>query len=266
MKKRLFVVMIAVLPGAFGTVFAGRPLAVNDTEPVENGMWQIEASGDYWKDSSQKHADIPFTLDYGLLPDVDLTIGFGGQYNREKTDGATCCEHGCSDLYVYPRWKFLDQSDFLPSQAVSFTVKFPTASCNRGLGSGGNDYNLTWIASEKIGKDWQVDANIGYSWIGAHADADVDGRNLILYGVALEYQLSESVQWVGEAFAQREMGSDGETTAQYDSGFRWSACENLTFDIAAGSKICGEAPDFYATAGLTWVFGLEKKESLPPTK
>jgi hypothetical protein len=37
--------------------------------------------------------------------------------------------------------------------------------------------------------------------------------------------------------------------------------DGLTLDIAGGSKISGDAPDFTATAGLTWAFGLTGKEN-----
>ena len=239
------------------TAKAGRPLNVNDTEPVEHGKWQIEAAGAYEHDSECDHFDYPLTLAYGVVRDLDIGIGFGGQFEeRTEADGTTCREHGLGDLTVYPRWKFLEQSRFLPSQAASFTVKFPTADHDKGLGSGKTDYDLTWIASEKIGENFQFDANLGYSWIGEPDDEDAS--DIVHYGLAFEYQLFEPVQWVGEVFADRETTGDAETTVQYDSGFRWAARDGLTFDVAAGSKIQGDAPDFTATAGLTWVFGPEK--------
>lgn len=241
-----------------GVAMAGRPLNVNDTEPVEAGQWQIEAGGDYRHDPGCDHFDYPFTLANGIVSGVDLGIGFGGQFEeRSETDGTTCREKGIGDLTVYPRWKFLDQSGCLPSQAVSFTVKFPTANHDKGLGSGAIDYDLTWIAFEKMGLKSQLDANVGYSWIGKPKDEEV--ADMFHYGLALEYQCFEPVQWVGEVFAQQETTSGAETTAQYSTGFRWAACDGLTFDAAAGSRISGEAPDFVGTVGLTWVFGPEKK-------
>ena len=146
---------------------AGRPLNVNDIEPVETGKWQVEAGGAYRHDSGCDHFDCPLTLAYGVLPGLDLGVGLGGQFEeRAETHGKTCSETGVGDLTICPRWKYLEQSSFLPGQAVSFTVKIPTADHYKGLGSGATDFDLTWIASEKIGEKLQIDANAGYSWIG----------------------------------------------------------------------------------------------------
>ena len=49
--------------------------------------------------------------------------------------------------------------------------------------------------------------------------------------------------------------------AQFSTGFRWTPVESLTVDLAAGSKVTDDAPDFTATAGLTWTFGLENNDS-----
>jgi Putative MetA-pathway of phenol degradation len=243
----------------FATVsMAGRPLNVNDIEPVAAGKWQIEAGGAYRHDSGCDHFDYPVTLAYGVVKDLDLGVGFGGQFEeRTEAGGTKCSADGLGDLTVYPRWKFLDQSRFLPGQAVSFSVKFPTADHNEELGSGATDYDLTWIASEKVTEKFQIDLNVGYSWIGRPQDEE--SANIFHYGLALEYQLFESVQWVGEVFAQREMTTGAETTIQCNTGFRYAACDGLTFDMAVGSGIRGEVPDFTAMAGLTWVFGPEKK-------
>ncbi|MCX6995521.1 MAG: transporter [Kiritimatiellaeota bacterium] len=245
---------------AANLALAGRPLNVNDTEPVKTGQWQIEAGGAYRHYSRCDHFDYPLTLAYGVVPGVDLGVGLGGQFEeRTESHGTTCRESGLGDLTIYPRWKFLEQSRFLPDQAVSFTVKFPTADHDKDLGSGATDYDLTWIASEKIGEKFQIDANIGYSWIGRPKDEEA--ADIFHYGLALEYQLFDPVQWVGEVFVQRETTGGAETTVQYNTGFRWAARDGLTFDVAAGARISGEAPVFTGMVGLTWVFGFKNNES-----
>ena len=261
MKRRAVEPIVMVMSGLslFATVsMAGRPLNMNDIEPVEAGKWQVETGGAYRHDSGCDHFDYPVTLAYGVVKDFDFGVGFGGQF-EERTEpvGTKCSADGLGDLIVYPRWKFLDQSRLLPGQAVSFTVKFPTADHDEELGSGATDYDLTWIASEKIGERFQIDVNVGYSWIGKPQDEDA--ANLCHYGVALEYQLFEPVQWVGEVFAQRGMTTGAETTIQCNTGFRYAVCDGLSFDMAVGSGISGDVPDFTGMAGLTWVFGPDKK-------
>jgi len=45
---------------------------------------------------------------------------------------------------------------------------------------------------------------------------------------------------------------------QCNTGCRWQAADGLTLDLAVGTKISGEAPDFTATAGLTWALGFTR--------
>ncbi len=243
------------LLSATSVVMGGRPLNVNDTEPVATGMWQVEASVGYRHDIKCSHGEYPLTLAYGVCPGLDLGVGLGGQFEeRTESYGTTCHEAGFGDITLYPRWKFFDQSRFLPSQAASFTVKLPTADDDRSLGSGATDYDLTWIASRKVGENFQIDANVGYSWIGKAQDEEA--ADIFHYGLAVEYQVLEHLQWVGEVFAQQEMTCGAETMVQFNTGVRWAARDGLTFDIAAGSRLSGEAPDFSCTLGLTWVFGV----------
>ncbi|MFZ4397590.1 MAG: transporter [Kiritimatiellia bacterium] len=240
---------------------AGRPLAIDDADPVDPGQFEFEAGAAYEHDSECKHWDFPFGLTYGLVRSVEVGIGFGGQL-EERTDhdensGTEQCvrEHGVGDLNIGAKWQFMEACPLGVRHALVPSVKLPTADDNTGLGSGKTDYDLTWIASRSIGEKAGAHINLGYSWVGG-PDEDV-----LHYGLALDYQIVESVQWVGEVFAERELADGADTVAQYNTGFRWNPVESLTLDIAGGSKISGDAPDFTGTVGLTWAFGFKDNES-----
>jgi len=90
------------------------------------------------------------------------------------------------------------------------------------------------------------------------ADPVAPGQFEFEAGAAYEH---DSDQWVGEVFAGRELAGGADTVAQYNTGFRWNPVENLTLDIAGGSRISGDAPDFTGTVGLTWAFGFKNNQS-----
>lgn len=243
--------------GAAVPLWAGRPLVVNDTEPVAVGDVQIEISTGYHKDSGRRHFEYPVTVASGLFSGVDLGAGFGGQFEqRTETAGGGDHDSGLCDLVVYPRWKILEESARYPSQALCATVKFPTADRDQDLGSGAVDYDLTWIASKRLTKKVQVDANMGYSLIGRHEDEVEPVFDIIHYGAALSYQVTAGWQGVSEVFAQRDTADGADTTVQYNAGVRRQVSAAVMADAAMGAVIAGEAPNFMVTVGLTWVFGV----------
>ena len=117
-------------------------------------------------------------------------------------------------------------------------IKIPTASHNKGLGSGRPDYDLTWVASKKIGDKVQLDINFGYTLVG-HAKDDPED-DLLHGGVALEYQLSETWQCVSEIFGARDLRGDGELAVLGDTGLRWLMVDGLTADFALGTGLRGQ--------------------------
>ena len=98
--------------------------------------------------------------------------------------------------------------------------------------------------------------NAGYTFIGEPSGEDFG--DIVHYGVALDYQVADALQWVGEVFAEKALENGGGTAVQYNTGFRYGFSDALTIDVAAGSRICGDGtPDFAATFGLTWTFGFD---------
>lgn len=227
---------------------AGRPLVVDDADPVDFHQFEFEAGVAYEYDSGSKFWEFPFGLTYGLFPAVEAGVGFGGLCDEAQS------EIGIGDLSVGAKWQVAKSCPLGARHAVVPSVKFPTADDEKDLGSGETDYSFTWIASRSIGERTGVHLNLGYSWIGGEDD------NMLHYGVALDYRILDAIQWVGEGFACKELAHGAETDVMCNTGLRWNPLESLTLDIAAGAKIAGDAPDFIATAGLTWAFGFNNNQ------
>lgn len=248
-------VFLLLLPAS---AFAGRPLNIDDAEPVEEKKFQIEAAVGYRENDESDHFDFPLALTYGVAPRLEIGAGLGGIFEeRAETEVGKRRETGLGDLTFAAKWKFFDESGLLPAQSLVPTVKLPTADKEKGLGSGKTDFDLTWIASKTVGEKTGVHVNLGYSWIGGFDD-------FLHYGLALDYRLCPKIQWVGEIFLQNTLDGGEETVVQFNSGFRWDAAEGFTWDLASGSKLHGDAPDFTITAGFTWLFGFDDKKNKKP--
>lgn len=235
--------------------WAGRPLVIDNADPVGKGQFELELGVAYESDAACDHAEVPLGLSYGLIDNLQVDFSLGGQL--EERDEATGRDRECGlgDLELSGKWKFYDETELLPAQAFVVAVKIPTADDSSGLGSGETDYDVSWIASKTVNEKTSVHLNAGYAWIGEPSGEDVG--DVVHYGIALDYQLTEAVQWVGEVFAEKELQAGTQTLVQCNTGFRWNPSDNLTLDIAAGAGLCGDVPDITATTGLTWAFELK---------
>ena len=235
------------------SVLATLPLNTDEADTQEPGTLQIEAGATYETDSACHHYDLPLALTYGVMPRVDVAVGLGEQFEtRPKNDGTTEKVDGIDDLNVAMKWMFLEESAYVPRQTIAPSVTLPTADDQQDLGSGKTDYDLTWKASKSIGEKIGVHMNVGYTWIGDSPDKDMG--DVVHYGVAADYQILESLQWICEVFGEEEL-KEHESTWQYNTGLRWTVRGDLKLVAAAGSTISGNAPHFTATAGVIWVLG-----------
>lgn len=233
---------------------AGRPLAIDDADPAGPGDFEFEAGAGYVKEDDVKGLDVPLALTCGAAPDVEVSLGWGGQFEeRAERLAATGTERrtreeGVGDLGLGAKWQFLPAGPLGTRHALAPSMKFPTA--HKGLGSGETDYDLTWIVSRALGEKAGAHVNLGYTWIGGPDDDVLHG------GVAVTYQVAESFQLAGEIFAERATSGGAKTVGQIHLGLRYDATDTLVWDLGAGSRIGDDGPDFTATAGLTWTFKL----------
>lgn len=252
MKKLIALVFVWMVADAF----AGRPLTVDDADPVAKAEAEVEAGIAYQGVPDCRHWDYPVGVTVGLASDMEAGIGFGGQFEQRKDvlgepgSGGDHSTHGMGDLMMGAKWQFIRECPLGARHALAPSVKFPTADEDNGLGSGEMDYDLTWIASRALGEKAGLHLNAGYSWIGGPDEDVLHG------GLAVDIQLAAPLQWVGEAYFEKERDPGAERSAMVNTGLRWALGAAVTLDAAAGTKLCGdEAPDFIGSAGLTWLIG-----------
>jgi hypothetical protein len=249
-RYRLYLMLILTCSAC--TVRAGRPLVIDDADPADQGMFEFETGISYDKDGDTEHWHVPVVLTYGVLANLEVGIESGGRIAKEGSSQ----EEDFSDLFIGAKWRFLQEKKWIPRMAIAPVVKIPTSSEEAGTSDGKIDSDLSLIASKQLGESVGMHVLAGYGWT---APLEKEDENDVLhYGLALDWQFLETVQWVGEIFAERELESDTNTAVLYNSGFRWSPIENLTIDFAAGSRLSDDGPDLIATAGLTWAIGSGK--------
>jgi len=252
MHRRLVPALLLCLTLA-APAWAGRPLMIDDAGPVDQGHFEIEAAAAYSKDSDTHHVDVPLGVTYGLLPRLEIGVGFGGQWEHRFDDaGHRESETDFCDVSLAAKGQFLDQDKFFLDQSLAFAAKLPVADCDNDMGSGEVDYDLTWIASRQITERWTADVNAGFTWLGNNDDEDFG--NILHYGVATGYQLTPTLQPVTEIACETPVEDHDTTAIGANAGLRFQPLEWLTLDAAVGTRVAGDWPDLTTTVGFTIAF------------
>jgi hypothetical protein len=194
----------------------------------------------------------------GIFSRAEVNLGFGGMvHQNQESSGHLTSTAGLGDLSLGTKLKFLDTETAWASQTLLASVKFPTADADRDHGTGGTDYDLTWVISKPLGDVFGAHLNVGYTWLGHEYASSL--RDQLHYGVAGDARLSRRVQLVMEVFASTPNWEPEDTFVLANFGVRWQVLPSLVLDAAAGAGFREPAPDFTVTAGLTWLFGLKKR-------
>lgn len=238
--------LTGMILAASGTVLAGRPLANDDADPADPGVVEVETGVSYEKDGGSEHWHVPVAVTYGLLPSIEIGIEAGGRLAKEGGHS----EEDFTDVIVAAKWQFLKEQAWLPRMALAPAILIPVTSTDRKV-----DGDLNWIASKTFGEKLGAHINIGYGWIGQPENEEAD--DVLHYGFALDFLLTDTLQWVGEVYAERECKGGSSTTTLANTGLRWNPSDALTVDCAAATKLSHEGPDLMTTIGLTWAFGGE---------
>ncbi len=227
------------------TTHGGRPLNVDDADPTDTGYAEAEGGVAYAYDSGSASWELPFGWGLGILPGLEAGIGISGLHEGGN--------EGVSDTGIGAKWQFLSSCPLGGRHALATSISIPTGDEDDGFGSGKSDANLSYIASFSINDSIGIHLTSGYTWTGNKSG------DIILYGCAADWWCTKCLQWVGEIFAEDERESDTSTSVLYNTGFRYSVNDGLTLDIAGGSRINGDVPDYFATMGLTWSYSMNGK-------
>lgn len=160
------------LAGAGAAIAADVPIEVNPNRPTfatpaqttQFGVAELEIGIQHtrYRDESGLFST-PFLLKFGVLSNVEIRVGGNG--GLRQTDPTAPAASGFGDLTLGGQWRYLRHGPLGFDQAVQVTVKVPTASDAKGLGSGEPDGTLMWILSRDLGR-FHADINGLETWLG----------------------------------------------------------------------------------------------------
>jgi hypothetical protein len=238
------VVVFTLLAGA-SPVCAGPPFRTDDPEPVDYRHWEFYAAAQYQNDKGSLSGTAPhFELNYGAAPNMQLHLIIPDAYNRPK-GGPTLFGPGDAEIGV--KYRFIQESEYVPMIATFPLLELPTGSKARGLGTGRAQLYLPlWL--QKSWGPWTSYGGGGY-WI----NPGTGNKNYWYAGWLLQRNIFKWLALGAEVFHTTPPTRDGQHETGYNLGAMVNIAETHHFLISAGTDIHGSANSFFYAAYLaTW--------------
>lgn len=192
-------------------VYAGPPFETDDPEPLpdHHGEAYLFASGSRAADGTTLDAAPAVELNCSFLPNTFVHLVVPLAYADPEGDGSA---YGMGDVELGFKWRFVEQTSWLPDVATFPFVELPSGSRRRGLGNGDPQaYLPIWL--QKDWGPWTVYGGGGY-WINPGAG----NRDWWFSGVLVQRQMTERLSLGGELYHETADTVEGRNSVGFNLG------------------------------------------------
>lgn len=250
-SKLVLIATIVLVPNLFHAQgFCGRPLVIDDAQPVAPGQVETEAGLSFARPATggRDHGIPSLAVAYGLARDWEVGLGLQrASVDRKKEEPIV----GWNDLHVTAKYNWLVENESRPAVSFSLDIKIPTANRRKGLSTGKVDENFVLLLTKEFAKVG-FDLNLGYLHI--NSPPRLRHKNRVLSGIAARWTLDDKWTAVGEMLAVSRETKGENNRAEFQTGFCYQANPQLTLDAAAGRSLRSGGIEIKSTIGLTWTF------------
>jgi hypothetical protein len=229
-----------------GTAHAGPPFVTDDPEPVDFRHWEIILATQQLHDVDGWTGTLPhMEINYGILPEVQFHVLVANIYNKAPGD---ITHFGYADTELGVKYRFLQETKYLPQIAIYPTVELPTGNRNEDLGNGKAQVYLPIWFGKKFG-DWTTNFGGGY-WI----NPGPDNHDNWFAGWELQRKLTESFTLGGEIQFRTPDSTEKHTATALNAGGIWDISDTYHILFSAGHTVQGPG-EFQGYLGLQITFG-----------
>lgn len=195
-----------------------RPTVSNPASVTQYGVLELEYGWDrFWPDVGVQQTSAAGLLKFGLLCDLELrwnTTSFLSQHDPTGTYTTF------GDNWLGTEIRLHRQTKRLPTLAVSYSAKIPSASTEADLGSGEIDHSFTLGISESV-LHFNFDFNFTHFLIGKRPSGFDQNQQLAL---AFAHPVWRGLQFDGEFYGNTTLNA---TTPGYASSL-WALTYTIT--------------------------------------
>jgi hypothetical protein len=230
---------------------AGPPFVTDDPETVEYQHWEVYLAAQYKHDRDEDSSTLPhLEVNYGLIPNVQIHLIAPLVY--VKPEGETS-QYGYGDTELGVKFRFIQETDYIPQVGIFPMVEFPTGNSADGLGNGKAQYFLPiWL--QKSWGAWTTYGGGGY-WI----NPGEGNKDWWQFGWLIQRSINSTLTLGTELYYKTASTEDGESAKGYTVGAVINITENHHILLSAGQDIDG--PTYLsAYIGYQFTFGPQKKD------
>lgn len=253
LRKRVFSLLVGlVLLSIPFPADAIRPFLTTETAvPIEHGKSLLLGGFKYERfASNDREYTLQGELRYGLITNLDFEVEVPLLIG-DFPDGH---ETGLGDLRLKTKVRFLKGREANPlSLAGMLDIKFPSASRDKGFGTGEPDIGLLGIASKEF-FPVTVHLNLGYTLVGNPPGQDLRDELKYSLGMELETVLSGLIV-VGELSGKTSRkASVSQRRLDLLGGAVVNLAATVSFDFSLILGLINTSPDFGFSSGLAYRF------------
>jgi hypothetical protein len=245
------------------TANPNRPTVANPADITQYGVLELEYGFDrFWYDDHQRQTSFGGLLKFAVLCDVELRWNTTSYIWQTDSNGT---QSGIGDNWLGPQIRIRKQTALIPTLAIAYSFKIPSADSENGLGTDRVDHALTFLASKDI-KHVHLDFNATHFWIGRQNKPGYDGNDQV--NLAFSRAVYRGLQFTGEFYGNTALNREVPGFASSLWALTYNLTPRLVIDSGWEVGLSAGAPQKHFFAGFTYSIaelypGWRKKTSVP---
>lgn len=227
-----------------------RPDVTNGTHIVDVGLLQIEFGGLFSRASDRRNVGTPVTARIGLTDWLEARVGGDGWLVSSDQQGR---ESGLGNVQLGVKLRLWADPGGIPVLSILPMINLPTASEQKGLGSGQADLTIAILTGTDVKTRGHVDFNYAFGMIGAGTGLDRFAQHLLSASASAE--VPGPVTPYLEAFWLSRQEPQGTPVVAIDGGAIYVLNPRWAIDGGVQAGLSSAAPAFSAFGGLSVVVG-----------
>jgi Putative MetA-pathway of phenol degradation len=223
-----------------------RPTVADPADISQFGVLELEYGWSHaWQGGGVRGNDFGALVKFAVLCNLeirwspDTVVGQGGR-------------RGFGDNWIGAQYRFYHQTHRVPSLAVSYSVKIPSASAAQGLGSGRVDHQFVFLASKDLGGT-HFDFNASALVIGRPSGNGHDSNAEI--NLAFSHSLLGALAVTGEIYGDTRLNKAVPGFASTLWALTYTLTPRLVVDAGTDVALTQDAP-FHRRFVIGFVYSL----------